>query len=313
MDYGAVLSRAWQIGWRNKALWILGILAGCSSSGRGGGGQSTSGFRGYQFDGSDLPNGVNGNFQGFERFLSDNGSVVLLIVLGLSCLAIVIGLFFLALGVIGQGGLIGGYIKADEGAKVTLGEAFNFGLQNFWRLLGIRVVFWLVGFVVAIVLVLGAVGFGIITLGIGLLCLIPLICLLIPLALALDAYIVLTMIAAVDEDLGVMESFGRSWAVLRANLGPVVVMGLVLIIGGGIVSALIFLPFVGVVVPAVTGFLVGSDVAVRSGVALSALCLVAGIPLAIALNGVITTFITGAWTLTYRRITGKQGAELAAS
>lgn len=309
MDYGGVLSRAWHIGWRNKALWILGILAGCSSSGRGGGGQSTSGFRGYNFDSGSFS---NGNFPGIERFFENNADVIVLIFLGLFCLAIVVGLFFLALGVIGQGGLIGGYIKADDGAHVTLGEAFNLGLQYFWRLLGIRVVFWLAGLVVAFLLLIGALGFGIITLGIGLLCLIPLICLLIPLALALDAYVVLTMVAAVDEDLGVLDSFGRSWEVVKANLGPVVVMGLILIVGGGILSALVFLPFVGVVVPAITGLVVGSETAVRSGVALSALCLVAGIPLAILLNGLITTYITGAWTLTYRRMIGEAGTELAA-
>lgn len=312
MDYGAVLSRAWQIGWRNKGLWVLGILAGCSASGRGGGGQSTSGFQGYDFGSGDLPSGAPGAMRGFEQFLENNADALILIGLGVLCVVVALGLFFLALGVIGQGGLIAGYAKADEGARVTLGEAFNDGLQYFWRLLGIRVVFWLAGLVIGLVLVLGLLGVGILTLGIGLICLIPLICLLIPLALAVDAYVVLTMIAAIEDDKPIMDAFGRSWEVVRDNLGPVIVMGLILIVGGGIVSAILFLPFVGVVVPAVTGALVGSDAAVRGGIALSVLCLVAAIPVAIVVNGVLTTFITGAWTLTYRRITGKAGAELAA-
>jgi len=29
MDYGEVLSKAWQITWKYKVLWIFGILAGC--------------------------------------------------------------------------------------------------------------------------------------------------------------------------------------------------------------------------------------------------------------------------------------------
>lgn len=312
MDYGAVLSRAWQIGWRNKALWVLGILAGCSASGRGGGGGPSGSGLQYRFNSSDVPPGFYGDFRGFERFIENNAEVLILIGIGLFCLALFVGLFFLALGVIGQGGLIAGYAGADEGAKITLGEGFNFGLQYFWRLLGIRVVFWLAGLVIGVVLLLGALGFGIITLGIGLICLIPLICLLIPVAMAVDAYVALTMVAAIEDDKSVLDAFGRSWQVVKENLGPVIVMGLILVVGGGIVSAILFLPFIGVVVPAVTGLLVGSDEAVLGGVAISALCLVAAIPVAIALNGLVTTFITGSWTLTYRRLTGKQGAELAA-
>jgi hypothetical protein len=33
MDYGEVLTRAWQIIWKHKVLWIFGIFAGCSGQG----------------------------------------------------------------------------------------------------------------------------------------------------------------------------------------------------------------------------------------------------------------------------------------
>jgi hypothetical protein len=308
MDYGAVLSRAWRIGWKNKGLWILGILAGCSASGRGGGSQSTSGFQGYQYDYNEFD---GFQFRELERLLGIRiaEEAVVLFVLGLLCIALVIGLAVLVLGVIGQGGLIAGYGQADDGKEVSFSEAFGLGLQNFWKLLGIRIVFWLAGMIVIIVVVLGAVFFGIITLGIGLICLIPLICLLIPLAIAVDAYVVLTMVASVEEQLGVFDSFGRSWSVIRENFGPALVMTLILIIGGGILSFIVFLPFASIAVPAITGFVLGTDVAIGSGLAISALCLVGAIPLILIVNGVLTTFITGSWTLTYRRLTGKAGAE----
>ena len=38
MNYGEVLSRAWQIIWKYKVLWIFGILAGLGSGGGGSGG-----------------------------------------------------------------------------------------------------------------------------------------------------------------------------------------------------------------------------------------------------------------------------------
>ena len=48
MDYGKVLSRAWEITWRWKVLWILGFLASLASGGGGGGGPSSS------FSGGDI-------------------------------------------------------------------------------------------------------------------------------------------------------------------------------------------------------------------------------------------------------------------
>ncbi|MCL7452811.1 MAG: hypothetical protein M8467_07155, partial [Anaerolineae bacterium] len=49
MDYGKVLSRAWEITWRWKVLWILGFLA---SLGRGSSAPSNTGYR---MDSSDWP------------------------------------------------------------------------------------------------------------------------------------------------------------------------------------------------------------------------------------------------------------------
>ncbi len=44
-NFGEVLTRAWQITWKYKVLWIFGILASCSRGGGGGssGGSSVSG------------------------------------------------------------------------------------------------------------------------------------------------------------------------------------------------------------------------------------------------------------------------------
>ena len=308
MDYGEVLRKTWDISWRNKGLWLLGILAGCSASGRGNFGNSSSGARGYDFSSGDLQSGFR-----FDDFGPIQEEVVIPIILGLICLGLIIALVVLVLGVIGQGGLIAGFKRADDGADVTFAEAFGDGMDVFWKLLGIRITFFVAGFVIVVALILGTVLFGIATLGIGLLCLIPLLCLLIPIGLGVDSYIILTMVAAVEEELGVFESFGRSWTTFKENLGPMVVMILILIVGFGILGFLIALPFLVVVVPVITGLVVGSDLAVASGIAISLLCLAAAVPVVIVLYGLLTTYATGAWTLTYRRLNGTMGAELPAS
>ncbi len=55
MDYGWVLKRAWEITWKFKGLWVLGILASCSGGGGGGGGGGGSSGTGYQFSGESDP------------------------------------------------------------------------------------------------------------------------------------------------------------------------------------------------------------------------------------------------------------------
>lgn len=312
MDFGEVLRRTWEITWKNKGLWILGVLAGCSASGRGSNFQASSSFRGYDFGGREFPGGRIEGMEQLQQFFNrideTTWIAVALVILGV---ILVLGVVFLILGVIGQAGLIAGFIQADEGQAITLGEAFNLGIANFWKLLGIRVIVWVIGLVVGITVAIGIIVLAVGTLGIGLICLLPLICLLIPLAWGVDAYIILSMVSAVEEGLGVFDAFRKAWETLRANLGPVIIMALILILGGGILSAILGIPFVAVVVPAVLGFVAGTDTAVVSGLAISGLCLALAIPVFILLTGVLTTYTTGAWTLTYRRLTGKAGVVAA--
>ena len=90
-------------------------------------------------------------------------------------------------------------------------------------------------------------------------------------------------------------------------------MILILIIGFGILGFLIALPFIAIAIPVITGTIVGTDASIISGVAFTLLCALVAVPVLIALYGLLTTFTTGAWTLTYRRLNGTMGAELPAA
>lgn len=313
MDYGEVLSNTWRITWKNKGLWILGILAGCSASGRGSGGQFSAGFRGFEFDSS--------NFDGFEFegvpieienfFRGITGEAIFFAIFALICVFLFLALVFLVLGVIGQAGLIAGFSRADEGADVSLGEAFSLGLQSFWKLLGIRFTVWIIGLIIGIVLVVGFIVLGIATFGLGLLCLLPLICLIVPLAFAVDSYITLSMVAAVDEDLSVFDAFGRAWQVFKENLGSMIVMALILVLGGGLASIIVAAPFFAVFVPFIIGLVNGTEQGILTGLVASGLLFLVALPVVVLLSGILNTFVTGAWTLTFRRLTGKPGEETA--
>jgi len=59
-NFGEVLTRAWQITWKYKVLWIFGILAGCTNGGGGGGGGG-GGNSGYSTGPSNLMCHPNSN------------------------------------------------------------------------------------------------------------------------------------------------------------------------------------------------------------------------------------------------------------
>jgi hypothetical protein len=163
----------------------------------------------------------------------------------------------------------------------------------------------LIALVLGVVFVLGTV----MTLGLGLLCLIPLICLAIPLGILFGIYLKLVQNSIVVEKQGIFDSFGRAWRIGRANLGPVAVMGVILILAGVIGGVLLVLPLLAVAFPAL--------VALSSGERLSGalwglvLCGVIYLPILVVVSGVLQTFLNSAWTLTYRRLAGLGSMALA--
>ncbi len=295
MNYSEVLGQTWKITWRYKGLWILGILAGCANGGGGGGG------------GSNISDSANGELPQFLQNVPEE--IIVAVVVGLLCLALLLALVFLILGVIGEAGLFAGFDQVDSGADMTFAEAFRLGLTYFWRLLGVQI---LIAIAIIILVFLGigvALLFTVFTFGLGLLCLLPLLLLLIPVAIAFGIYTTLVKVAIVVDKLDVFSSFQKAWDVVRENPGPVIVIGLILVVGGGLAGFILALPLVVVAAPAIVGIALQSEGAVVTGLGLAALCFVLYLPVLIVLNGVLATYINGAWTLTYRRLTGKESVE----
>lgn len=287
MDYGGILRKSWEITWKNKGLWILGILAGCTS-----GNANPSQTSSYQFSQSDM-----NNFQPYVGNVPEETWILVvacLVIIGLLIMAAVI-----VLGILGQAGLISGVAQADEKGSVTLGEAWRGGLPHFWRLLGLALLI----FAVVLVVALAAGLFAAVTLGIGVLCLLPLICLLIPASVLISAYISLVQNAIVLENLGVFRAFARAWEILRETFWPIVAMALILLLIGFVAGIVVSLPMFLVALPMIAVAAAGSQ---GSWAALIPLlgCLVVFAPILLLLSGILTTFTSGTWTLVFRRLTG---------
>lgn len=292
MDYGGILKKTWQITWRNKAWWLLGILASCSGGGRSGG--SGGNFSSYNVD----QRGMQGADQAFQRLMENETFWIILAVAILAVL--LLSLLFLALGVIGQGGLIAAFHKADQNSILTLGEAFQHGVGRFWRLLAVQLIIGLGVFLAVLILLIPGIAATVLSMGLALPCLLPLICLLVPVGLALPVYLQFTQMAIVVEGMGVGDSLRRAWEVIRANLGPVVVMALILVLGSLAVQTVLALPFVAAMLPLITGVVLEGD-AQTAGFALTGLLILCYLPVLIVMGGIVQTYVSGAWTLSYLR------------
>lgn len=301
-NFGEILTRAWQITWKYKVLWIFGILAGCTKgggAGSGGGGGNT----GYSTGPSDfnappeLERFIH-QMENFVNWVEDNLWLFIAIMVLVFLVLFVISTF---LGTIGRIGLIKGSYQAEMGAEtLAFGELFSTSMPFFWRVFGLSFLIGLAFFVFFVPLIL----FGVLTAGVGFLCILPLLCLLIPVGMVVGIIIEQANRAIVLENLGIFDGLKRGWEIARSNIGPMIIMALILFGISFVLGIIIALPIFIIVFPTIFAFAIGEG---RSFtplyVALACICLYA--PVSWVLNGVLTTYTQSAWTLTYMHLTQK--------
>lgn len=289
MEFGEVLSRAWQIVWKHKVLWIFGILAGCAS----GGGSNSN----YRMDSSDLPPGI-------ERFLNNIESwQVLLIALAIFVVVVLIAVIVALLAALGRAGLIRGTLRADNGAEhLSFGELWAESRPYLFRLFLLNLAIGLTFGVVGIVIIIAMIGIAAITtFRLGLPSLIPLLCLLMPLMWFLDIVVEQANVALVVEDLGLVQSVQRGWQTVQAQLANMLILGLIVGIGGFVAMLFINLPLVIALVPVVFSLMLGEGEPQAWVIGLSIVCAVAYLPVLLVLSGLVQTYIGSVWTLAYVR------------
>ena len=293
-NFGEVLTRAWQTIWKHKVLWIFGILASCARGNGGGGGGG--GNSGYQTDSGNSPFPRDQFTQGLQQagqYVQDHVWVIILfIILGI--------LFFVvsyALGMMGRIGLIKGTYKSENGAvSLSFGEIWSESMPYFWRIFGLNFLVGLVFVVIFLPLVLG----GVVTAGVGFLCALPLICILIPVSWVVSLVIEQAQPAVVIEDLSMLDALKRGWEIVKANLITMIALSLILGIGSAIVGLIIAIPIILAVVPVIIG--AGSLNESLTPVYITLACCAVYMPVLIFFNGVLTAYIQSTWALTYMRL-----------
>ncbi len=297
MNFAEVLDKAWQITWKHKVLWIFGILAGCAQGRAGGGFGGGSGWRGSQPFGPDSASSVEQFFTGIGQWIGTHLWVVGLFVL-LGLVLIVLAIF---LGTIGRIGLIRGTFEADGGAqRLAFGTLFRESLPFFWRVFGLT---FLIGLVLLIVM-LPLILFGIVTAGVGFLCILPLLCVLAVLAWVVGIVVHQANAAMVIENLGLADGVRRGWDVVKNNVGPVLVIWLITAVLGVVAGVLIALPVLLIVIPAAIGFAATGQRLSWTFLIAGAACLTVYLPFLLVAGGILTAYIESVWALTFLRLTG---------
>ena len=303
MDYGKVLSRAWEITWRWKVLWILGFLA---SLGNGFGSSSNAT---YSTDSSDWWG------KGYGPYIPPD---VIGILAAVGCLAFIIAIALWVISVIARGGLIAGVQQVEDENSTRFGQAWRVGASRFWTLFGLSVltalptfILVLLGVGVLVLLIVGTVGAfdtseALGALGItasvlfgGILC-----CGAILLGIVLTQIRVYGERAAILEGLGWIEAFKRGWQVLKENLGPTIVLWIIFLVIGFALGALILaaLAAFGAPIAAILGY---GRVEPGAWIAAPICCGGLLVMIVIALVGsIVETFTSATWTLAYRELTG---------
>lgn len=309
-NFGEVLTRAWQIISKNRVLWIFGILASCSRGGSSfnSGGNNTGGGNGGFGNGPDIPP----QLERFVEWVANNVVAFVVLIVTLVCIISLISIF---LGTIGRIGLIRGTAQLESGAEgLIFGQLFSESTPYFWRVFGLSLLaglpFFLIIMVIVVIATIFAIGAsqGSDASAFGFVGMLPIIigclCLIVPVSWVINLIVHQSERAIVLEDMPVMASLSRGWDILRSNLGPIIVMAIILAVITLVAGFVIAIPIFVAVVPAVIAFMAGNGQSWNPLLfALACVCLYA--PVSWLLNGIAIAYAESAWTLTYMRLTRK--------
>lgn len=304
LDFGNVLTRAWSIVWKNRVLWLFGILASC---GRGGGGNGGGGGGGTNFDPNNPPITPDGQFVLPPELQQVFGNVdPTIFIITIICLALLVSVVVLIIQTLGTGGLIGGINRADTAGSVSFGEAWSVATAKFLPLLGLTLIIFVISLAAVLLVIVPGVLLSVATLGIGLLCFLPLICVFVIIALLFSLVVQFAQIGVVVDNLPVIDSLRRGWEVFRANLANTIILAIILGVIGFVIGLILAVPILFLVIPAVAGvagFASDNQVLGTGGLAFALICFCLYLPVLLVLGGILQAWTTSAFTLAYKAFT----------
>ncbi len=294
MNYGRLFAQSWHLVWRNKFLWLLGLVAGLGSV-------ILAPLRAaFSPQITQLVNDPAKLETGLLAADPDRLSVWLF---GGAAVFLVISLGYWLAATVAQGAIIGAAIDLVGGRPSSFRSSLRQGVGFLSRFIAIDALVYFPLFALTLVLMLLTLG-GLIVIayeavqgsaaesaavmmGVGLICLLPLLALLLPIGLATSAFRTLAFRDTAVHQTGVRDSIRHTWQVIRRQWTAVLILFALLWgvqTGAGLLVS-------GLTVPlgwatAVTPYWADSLLWLASAIA--------ALPLAL-----VHAFVAAAWTLGY--------------
>lgn len=307
LNFGYILTRAWQIIWKYKILWVFGIFAGFAENG-GGNFNNSNNDSNFNSNGN-APAFTNRQLGQYLEALEEFFQKYLLIIIAVCLALLIISLLLNALGMMGRIGIIKGVAKVENGAEVlAFGEIWSESMPYLWRIFGLNFLIGLVFFIIIVLplLVIILLAFSNPAIGLGIACIIPLICILVPVSLVVRIILEQVQPAIVIENLSMAEGLKRGWAIVKSDIGGIIVMALILGAGSFIIGLVLAIPFILALLPIFFSLFAFPQFETLASIPpifwVSIACCTLYLPIAIFLSGILTAYKKTAWALAYLQL-----------
>lgn len=285
VELGEVLTRAFQITWKNKVLWAISALPILAS---------------FLIIPIWLFMAFAGDFDTgrMPRLFENEGFIILAIFFYVIVFAI-----SLVLQIISRSSGTLGVYRAEAGIQpITFMDLLKDGFSYFLRVLGISLLAASVYIAFMLVFFACTTVASIATLGLASICLQPLFLLLFPLILLLMTFMEQAEAAVVVDGLSLVDAAKRSYDLVRANLLTFTLLIVVIYFGMTILSSFIVIPFMipmfFFMIPGLeSGMLDFSNIILLQAIFMAVL-----LPIMAVVQGVSLTYLKSAMMVTYLRL-----------
>ena len=286
-DFGEVLIRAWQITWKHKVLWIFSALPVLVSF-------------------LILPLvfipiiSMGTDSMGNPIIFNEPIFIVLFVLTN-----VIVSLLGFVLYAVGTSSVMLGILRVEEGsAQLNFRQLFNDGRNYLWRILGVMLLVSLGVSAIFFALFACVALFGLVTAGIGFICVQPLFILLYPVMMILYAVIEQAQAAVVADDMGVVDAITRGWNLVKENFWRFLLISLIIYLGITFLTSLVVLPFMTpfFFIP----FLIDNpqvELSTQSIILFVAAFSMVLLPVMALVQGITITFMKAAYVLVYLRLT----------
>lgn len=241
MDYGKIITRAWEVFWRHKILWVFGILSGL-----------TGGI--YNIYAATRPSTTIEAFPDYYpgqipwentyldvvRWAMEN---MVLFVSGIILVVLVLMLVSMLVTALSASAIIQGNLLDAIGTDPLTFKGLVDAIRPFyWRVFLLNLLLGVggMGLVFALLAILFVL--AVFTMGLGVLCFSPLLLLLAPVVWFLSIVVTQATIAIIAEDLGVKDALVRAWHLVTGRLGPFLLVWLIMFVFSLLIGLVIYIP-----------------------------------------------------------------------